>query len=108
MDILINAIKYNTNPEVEIFIKISNGHGESNDFIKLEFIDNGIGIIDEKKKIIFEKDNRRYKGKKGMGLGLSLVKKIIDSYNGDIWVENRVQEDYSRGSNFVLLIPKAY
>jgi len=42
-----------------------------------------------------------------MGLGLSLVKKIMDSYFGYIWVENRVQEDYSKGSNFVILIPKA-
>ncbi|MFW9879465.1 MAG: hypothetical protein ACFFG0_40835 [Candidatus Thorarchaeota archaeon] len=41
-----------------------------------------------------------------MGLGLSLVKKIANSYFGHIWVENRVKEDYKKGSNFVLLLPK--
>ena len=41
-----------------------------------------------------------------MGLGLALVKKIIDNYNGKIWVEDRVKGDHSKGSNFVLLIPE--
>ena len=40
-----------------------------------------------------------------MGLGLSLVKKTIDRYNGKIWVENKVKDDYSKGSNFIILIP---
>jgi len=106
-NILINAIKYNVNPVVEIFIRISKECRDGNEFIKLEFIDNGMGIANKRKKIIFEEDNREYKGSKGMGLGLSLVKKIMDSYFGYIWVENREQEDYSKGSNFVILIPKA-
>jgi signal transduction histidine kinase len=106
-NILINTIRYNVNSIVEIFIKISKEYKDNHEFIKMEFIDNGIGISDEKKKIIFEQNNRKYKGSKGMGIGLSLVKKIIDSYSGHIYVENRVQEDYSKGSNFILLIPRA-
>jgi signal transduction histidine kinase len=106
-NILINAIKYNLNPIVEIFIIFSKENRDGSEYIKIEFIDNGKGILDERKKIIFEEDNRRYKGAQGMGLGLSLVKKIMDSYFGDIWVENRVQEDYSKGSNFIMLIPEA-
>lgn len=43
---------------------------------------------------------------KGMGFGLSIVKKILKSYNGQIWVENKVEGDYTQGSNFVLLIPE--
>ncbi|MHA2268697.1 MAG: sensor histidine kinase [Promethearchaeota archaeon] len=106
-NILINAIKHNKNPIIEVFIRISKEYRDGNEFVKLEFIDNGLGIADEKKKVIFEKDSRSYKVNKGMGLGLSLVKKIMDSYFGYIWVENRVQEDYTKGSNFVILIPKA-
>ncbi len=106
-NILINAIKYNENPVIEIFIRISEEIKDGNEFFKLEFIDNGIGVVDERKKIIFEEGNREFKGTKGMGLGLSLVKKIVESYFGYIWVENRVQEDFSKGSNFVILIPKA-
>jgi signal transduction histidine kinase len=44
---------------------------------------------------------------KGMGFGLSLIKKIIDSYYGEIWVEDRIKGDYTQGSNFVFLISEA-
>ena len=42
-----------------------------------------------------------------MGFGLSLVKRIILNYEGEIWVENNVKGDYTKGSNFILLIPEA-
>ena len=106
-NILINAVKYNENLTVDIVIKISQDTREENEFIKMEFIDNGIGIADKKKKMIFKKNNREYKGSKGMGLGLSLVKKIVESYVGYIWVENKEPMDYSKGSNFIVLLPKA-
>jgi signal transduction histidine kinase len=41
-----------------------------------------------------------------MGLGLSLVKKIIDSYKGQIWVEDKIKGDFTKGSNFIILIPE--
>jgi len=41
-----------------------------------------------------------------MGLGLSLVKKIIEKYHGKIWVEDRVKGAQSKGSNFIVLIPE--
>ena len=41
-----------------------------------------------------------------MGVGLSLVAKIITLYNGKIWVEDRIENDYKKGSNFILLIPE--
>lgn len=69
-------------------------------------MDNGIGIFDENKESIFQKGYKRDKKVRGMGIGLSLVKKIIKSYNGKIWVENRIKDDYEQGSNFVILIPE--
>ena len=38
-----------------------------------------------------------------MGLGLSLVKTIVDRYNGKIVIESRVPEDYLKVTNFKLL-----
>lgn len=104
-NILHNAIKYNQNQIVEIQINHSKKRIDKSKFVRLEFIDNGIGILDEHKEIIFQRGNKKEKYARSMGIGLSLVKKIIESYNGKIWVENRVKNDYQKGSNFIILIP---
>ena len=39
-----------------------------------------------------------------LGLGLSLVKMLVESYDGKIWVEDRVEGDHTKGSKFILLI----
>ena len=105
-NILHNAIKYNRNQLLKIEIKITREKIKKKHFIRLEFKDNGIGVFDENKEIIFQRGSKKDKKAKGMGIGLSLVKKIIKSYNGKIWVENRVKDDHSQGSNFILLIPE--
>ncbi len=105
-NILNNAVKYNDNPIIEITVKISQILRNKKNYIKIEFIDNGMGIEDIRKDMIFERAYMEGESVSGMGLGLSLVKRIIDSYNGDIWVEDRIEEDYTKGSNFVILIPE--
>ncbi len=105
-NILINAVKYNENPKVEIIVKISREQMRSINYLKMEFLDNSIGIDDFRKKLIFQRGHIEGKGVHGLGLGLSLVKKIIETYNGKIWVQNRVKGDHSKGSNLVLLIPE--
>ena len=105
-NILINATRYNENPIIEIIIKISKIKIDDARFLKIEFIDNGIGVTDAKKKIIFRNGFKKEKQSKGMGLGLSLVKKIIDSYKGQIWVEDKSKGDFTKGSNFIILIPE--
>ena len=107
-NILHNAIKYNQNQPINIRINISKTSQGNNNYIKIEFKDNGIGIIDSNKESIFQKGNKKDNHVRGMGVGLSLVKKIVESYNGDIWVENRVKNDYNQGSNFVVEIPEAH
>ena len=105
-NILTNAIKYNDRNDVEIFVRFSKFNENGTVFVKVEFIDNGIGIPDDKKIIIFQKGFQKDKSGRGMGLGLTLVKKIIKSYNGQIWVEDKVKGDYTKGSNFIILIPE--
>ena len=73
----------------------------------MEVRDNGIGIDDTRKDKIFQKIHRKSKRSKGMGLGLSLVAKLIDLCDGKIWVEDRIELDYSKGSNFIIQIPIA-
>ncbi len=106
-NIFHNAIKYNQNQPIKIQINISKVVNDKNNYIKMEFKDNGIGIPDNKKELIFQKGHKQDNHVRGMGIGLSLVKKIIESYNGKIWVENRINNDFSQGSNFVVEIPEA-
>lgn len=75
-------------------------------FVKIEFEDNGIGIQDYRKDKIFLEGYKKLKGAKGMGVGLSLITKIINSYKGKIWVQDRIKGDHSKGSNFIVIIPE--
>lgn len=106
-NLLINATRHNSNPKIELIINSTLQQKVDKDYLRIEFIDNGIGITDQRKKLIFKRDASERGLGKGLGLGLSLVKKIIQKYNGEIWVENRDENDYTRGSKFVLLIPIA-
>jgi PAS domain S-box-containing protein len=105
-NLLINAIRHNKNSIIEITVRISRERKVGISYLKMEFLDNGFGVADSMKERIFQRGNSKEKGVYGMGLGLSLVRGIIESYNGKIWVEDRVKGDRSKGSNFVLLIPE--
>jgi len=105
-NVLNNAVKYNDHQLVEILVRISNEQKEGNDYIKFEFIDNGLGVADDRKEDIFKKGNKKDKHIRGMGIGLSLVKKFIERYNGLIWIEDKVKGDHSKGSNFIFVIPE--
>ncbi|MFX1385104.1 MAG: ATP-binding protein [Promethearchaeota archaeon] len=106
-NILHNAIKYNQNQTIEIQIIIDKIVNDSKNFIQMQFKDNGIGIPNDTKKLIFQKGNKQDKHIRGLGIGLSLVKKILEIYKGKIRVENRIEKDYSQGSNFMIEIPEA-
>ncbi len=109
-NVLINAVKHNINPIIEIVIRISNISKDGTNFIKFEFLDNGIGIPDSMKKEIFSREYKKIEKNKvpsGIGLGILLIRRILDNYNGEIVVEDRFQGDYSMGSNFIILIPEA-
>ncbi len=105
-NILINAVHHNINPITEILIIISEIEKDGKGFYKFEFIDNGIGVPDNVKEKIFQRGFMEDQSKKGMGIGLSLVKRIIDSTKGQIWVEDKIERHRSKGSNFILLFPR--
>ncbi|MHA2128225.1 MAG: sensor histidine kinase [Promethearchaeota archaeon] len=104
-NIVINGIKYNDKAVAHIKIRVSDLKETDKNFIKLEFLDNGVGIEDMRKEFIFQEGYKDYKMTKGMGFGLTLVKKILQSYHGKIGVEDKVKGDYSKGCNFVILLP---
>ncbi len=105
-NILMNSIVYNRNNKVYIDVSITEVMELRSHFIQLEFKDNGIGIDDTRKKEILQENPRKSKNSRGMGLGLSLAAKLIDLYEGKMWIEDRIKGESSKGSNFVILIPK--
>ncbi|HDZ17520.1 MAG TPA: ATP-binding protein [archaeon] len=42
-----------------------------------------------------------------MGLGLILVNKILQSYEGIIKIKDRIKDDYAKGSKFIIYLPEA-
>ena len=107
-NLLNNAVKYNDNEkEIKIEIIISKMIEDEIPYLKIEFKDYGMGVPNERKETIFEKLYSEDISKRGMGMGLSLVKKIVDNYSGKIWIEDRVKGDYRKGSNFIVLLKEA-
>lgn len=106
-NLFVNSIKYNANLVAKILVKISTMHKTGDKNIKIEIIDNGIGIPDDRKERVFQREYKKRDISTGMGLGLSLVKKIVESYEGQLMVEDRVKGDHSKGSNFIIIVPKA-
>jgi PAS domain S-box-containing protein len=100
-NILTNAIKFDRHKKIEIDILVAE---TDEGLIGFEFIDRGSGVEDRFKKMIFDRLTRLEKSFKGSGLGLTLVKTIVESYGGKIWIEDRVTGDRKKGSKFVLLL----
>jgi signal transduction histidine kinase len=95
-----NAIKYNTsaNPKIEISCQ------DNDTAYVFEVADNGIGIpgqYREKVFIIFQRLHSRNEYD-GTGIGLAICKKIVDSMNGKIWIE----DSPLGGTKFCISIPK--
>jgi len=99
-NLLDNAVKY-CNEKPEITIKFT----EENNCLKLEFIDNGIGITPKKISFIFDKfyrvQNEKSNEVNGFGLGLYYVKEICSLQNWKIKAENNKE----KGITITLSIP---
>lgn len=100
-NLISNAVKYNKQGgRVDIFIK------QDKSQIKIIVIDSGIGMSDEEKSRLFQ-DFVRIKNQKtrnitGSGLGLSILKKIVEMYHGEI----DVQSVPDQGTTFTITLPQ--
>ena len=89
-NIISNAIKYMDKPKGIIQIRIK----DVGDFIQIEIEDNGKGIGPKDLPYIFDRfyrtDVSRNSSKGGNGIGLSIVKKILEDHGGKVWATSRL------------------
>jgi len=102
LNLVDNASKY-TQEEGRLKIEAT----REGDWCQVSVIDNGTGIKEEDQIRIFEPfcqlDYSPERKERGTGLGLPLVKQIIEQYGGRIWVES----EYGQGSRFIFTLPLA-
>lgn len=88
-NIISNSIKYMDKPKGIIQIRVK----DVGDFIQVEIEDNGKGIAAKDLTNIFDRfyrtDVSRNSSKGGSGIGLSIVKKIMDDHGGKVWATSR-------------------
>lgn len=94
-----NAVKYNDKEVCEITVTCT----ERDLVYELSIKDNGPGIPAEKLEKIFDLfENFKSEDNNSYGVGLSIVKKIVNQSNGDIWVES----EPGKSTNFIFTVAK--
>ncbi len=101
-NLLTNAVKYNRDGG-SVQVKIRNGDGQ----VEIAVADTGIGMTPEEQRKLFGEfsriKNEKTQNILGSGLGLSIVKKIVDLYNGEVAVASVSGE----GTTFTVTLRKS-
>lgn len=99
-NLISNAIKFSLEGG-SIVITSKKDYG----FVRIEVVDNGVGVADKDKPLLFQKffqaSNHKDIKEKGTGLGLVIAKGIVEAHGGKIWVE----DNKPKGSKFIFTIP---
>ena len=88
-NIVSNSLKYMDKPKGMINLRVK----DVGDFVQIELEDNGKGIAAKDLPNIFDRfyrtDASRNSSTGGSGIGLSVVKKIVEEHGGKIWATSR-------------------
>jgi len=100
LNLISNAIKFSDIGD-EIFVEVK----KKNEFVEISVRDNGIGIKEEYLDMIFHRfkqvDKSLSRNAEGTGIGLSLVKSIVELHGGSIYVDS----EFGKGSKFTVKLP---
>ena len=101
-NIIGNSVKYNDKETGEIVLRLE----DDGDFVQVEIADNGKGIAREDLPNIFNRfyraDTSRSSSKGGSGIGLSIVRKIIEDHGGRVWA----QSEPGKGTKIIFSLRK--
>jgi signal transduction histidine kinase/DNA-binding response OmpR family regulator len=95
-NLLTNASKYTKN-----LVKLSCMIMPDGESFRISVTDNGAGIREEDKAKIFQAFYQAMDNKPGTGIGLSIVKNVVDLHHGQLEVESKLGE----GSTFIVVLP---
>ncbi len=100
LNLISNAIKF-SNEGNEILVEVK----DKNEYVEISVKDNGIGIEEKYLDMIFDRfkqvDESLSRNAEGTGIGLSLVKSIVELHGGSIYVESEL----GKGSKFTVKLP---
>jgi signal transduction histidine kinase len=100
-NLIENAVKFNTRPPCRVSVSAC----VKDRMLEVSFTDNGPGIPSEERAKIFNKfyqiDGSFTGQVQGMGLGLTLVKRVVDEHGGKV----DVQSELGKGTTFLISLP---
>lgn len=97
-NLIANAVKFNNKENGFVSIHVE----DLKSFYKFSIKDNGIGIEQRNYEKIFKIFQSLKKSDNSSGIGLSIVKKIVDIYKGEIWLESELD----KGTTFYFTLKK--
>jgi signal transduction histidine kinase len=80
---------------------------EENDLVRVTVADNGPGISDEMKPVVFDRFRKGKNARSGKGLGLFITRTLIEGYGGSIRAYDRVQGNPAEGASIQFMLKKA-
>jgi signal transduction histidine kinase len=105
-NLINNSIKY-SGDQVTIDIIPEETLIQSKKYYRVAITDNGYGIPDDVKPKLFTRFQRGTTKAHGKGLGLYIVRTLVERFGGSVKLEDRVPGDYTRGSKFTVTLPAA-
>ncbi|MDY0001538.1 MAG: PAS domain-containing sensor histidine kinase [Polyangia bacterium] len=103
-NLVANGVAHNPSDHPSLWVKVDRTSRDGRRFVEVAVEDDGPGIPDELKRVIFERYDRM--SASGSGIGLSLVKALAHRFGGEIWAEDRVAGSPSEGARLVVSLPE--
>jgi len=104
LNLIGNAIKHSTGPLcIKIIAEKCEDGGNVTCRVAVE--DDGPGIPEDLKKKLFDRLSLEKTRASGKGFGLCLTKLLVDDFQGQFWVEDRIKGDHTQGCRFIVMLP---
>jgi signal transduction histidine kinase/FixJ family two-component response regulator/HPt (histidine-containing phosphotransfer) domain-containing protein len=104
LELVTNALRFTQQGSIDVEVKLKKRKTQQ-DVIEIKVRDTGMGISKDKQEAIFTRFTRLTPANqgiyKGLGLGLSIVKQLVDDLGGEIYVDSQLKQ----GTTFTCLLP---